>query len=363
MSLSVSLEHRVERFTLNVAFEAPNGVTALFGHSGSGKTTVINAVAGLLKPDKGRIGLNGTPLFDSAKRIDVPVRKRQLGYVFQEARLFPHMSVARNLTYGRRAQGLGDDAALMSRITEMLGLGDLLERAPGDLSGGEKQRVAIGRALLSGPRMLLLDEPLAALDERRKQEILPYLERLRDEAEIPMLYVSHSVSEVARLATTVVTLQDGQVMQAGPVETIFSDPEAAYTLGMRDAGAVLTAQVMAHHTDGLSELAAAGATLFLPRVAADVGETLRVRIRAQDVMLSATRPQNLSALNILEGQVTAIKLGRGPGAFVQVDCGGDTILSRVTRRSVDSMALQEGQRLFAVVKSVSVARGDVGSAS
>jgi molybdate transport system ATP-binding protein len=205
MSLSVRFAHRFGDFSLDVAFEAPQGVTALFGRSGSGKTSVVNAVAGLVKPETGCIQLGETVLFDAARRISVPVHQRRLGYVFQEGRLFPHLSVRQNLLYGSwfapRETGVDYD-----RVVGMLGIDGLLERRPGGLSGGEKQRVAIGRALLANPQLLLMDEPLAALDEERKAEILPYLERLCAETAIPVLYVSHSMAEVARLATTLVLM-------------------------------------------------------------------------------------------------------------------------------------------------------------
>lgn len=204
MSVSIDISHHQGDFRLNAAFEAGPGVTTLFGHSGSGKTTLINAIAGLLTPDKGRITVNGRILYDQNAKVNIPAHKRRVGYVFQDARLFPHMTVRKNLTYGQRFNRR--TAQPHNDVVAMLGIGPLLDRYPGALSGGEKQRVAIGRALLSAPEILLLDEPLAALDETRKEEILPYLERLRDHARLPILYVSHSVAEVARLANTMVVL-------------------------------------------------------------------------------------------------------------------------------------------------------------
>ena len=360
MSLRVQITHRFDNFTLNAAFDAPAGVTALFGASGSGKTTVVNAVAGLIKPDQARISLNDQMLCDSATRLWLPPHKRRLGYVFQEARLFPHLSVQQNLRYGRWFAGLRGDSAEETRLIALLGLGPLLARRPGALSGGEKQRVAIGRALLSAPELLLMDEPLAALDEARKAEILPYLERLRDETQIPILYVSHAMAEVARLATTVVVLSDGKVLRAGPVQDILSDPGIAPTIGLREAGAVLLAQVVAHHPDGLSELSAAGGRLFLPEVTAQPGRTLRVRILAQDVILSRTRPDGLSALNILPGTVSMIHAGDGPGVLVQLQTGDAQILARITRRSAQALELSESKPFYAIIKSVSVAQDNVG---
>ncbi len=218
--LSVDVEKQLGEFALKARFEAPGGATALFGPSGAGKTSVINMIAGLMRPDRGRIALDGDTLFDARARIDVPAWRRRIGTVFQEGRLFPHLSVKNNLDYGRWASGHAADQQEFAHAVELLDIGPLLERRPGRLSGGERQRVAIGRALLMRPRLLLLDEPLASLDAARKGEILPYLERLRDEARVPMLYVSHNSDEVRRLATRVVTMQDGRVTAAGGVELL-----------------------------------------------------------------------------------------------------------------------------------------------
>ncbi|MGO4916623.1 molybdenum ABC transporter ATP-binding protein [Pseudogemmobacter sp. W21_MBD1_M6] len=361
MTVSVQLKHAFAGFTLDVAFEAPAGVTALFGRSGSGKTTVINAVSGLLRPDQGRVAVDDLLLFDSATRRNLPVHRRRLGYVFQEARLFPHLSVRQNLLYGRRFAPKGDGVAL-ERVVEMLGIGPLLPRRPGALSGGEKQRVAIGRALLARPRLLLMDEPLAALDEARKAEILPYLERLRDQTDIPILYVSHSMAEVARLATTLVVMEAGRVLRAGPTNALLSAPEAAQGFGLREAGAVIIARIAAQEEDGLTRLETSAGAILLPRVEAPLGSTLRIRIHAHDVILSRTRPQGLSALNILPAVVTEVRLGDGPGALVQLRAGDDLMLARVTRRSAQALDLRAGSDCFAIVKSVSVSRDDIGAA-
>ena len=360
MTLEVAIRHRFEEFVLDVDFTAPAGVTALFGKSGAGKTSVIQAVAGLLRPQAGRITVEGRCLFDSARGIDLPVHRRRLGYVFQDARLFPHMSVAGNLRYAARVQGRGIDGRQEAHVVEMLGIGDLLERRPAGLSGGERQRVAIGRALLAKPELLLLDEPLAALDEARKAEILPYLERLRDASGLPILFVSHAVSEVARLATTMVVLQEGQVVTSGPTVEILSDPEAVPALGVRHAGAMIRARVVTHHADGLSELETCGGRLFLPGVSGRVGEIVRVRIRAQDVILSREAPQGLSALNILKGRIVSLRTGDGPGVMVRIACEQEHVLARITRRSAEMMRLAEGDTIHAIVKSVSVAQGDIG---
>jgi molybdate transport system ATP-binding protein len=225
--LDVDVEKRLGDFSLNARFQTGNGVTGVFGPSGAGKTTLVNMIAGLVAPDRGRIAIDETVLFDSAKRIDLPPHRRRIGYVFQEGRLFPHFSVRHNLDYGRRMCGLPPDQAQLARIVGLLDIGQLLERRPGKLSGGERQRIAIGRALLTRPRLLLLDEPLASLDVERKREILPYLERLRDEVGVPMVYVSHQAAELRRIATSVVRLKAGKVAAAGGKELLdAADTEA-----------------------------------------------------------------------------------------------------------------------------------------
>ena len=361
MSLEVALAHSFPGFALDVAFEAPPGVTALFGRSGSGKTTVVDAVAGLLRPDRGRVAVDGAVLCDTAAGAWVPPHRRRAGYVFQEGRLFPHLTVQQNLLYGRWFAGLRDGRAF-EHVVDLLGIGHLLARRPGALSGGERSRVALGRALLAAPRFLLMDEPLAALDEARKAEVLPYLERIRDETRVPIVYVSHSVAEVARLATTVVALEVGRVVRAGPAEAVLSDPEAVPTLGVREAGALVSGRVVAHHADGLTEIAVSAGSLLLPRLPAPPGAAVRVRIEAQDVMLALERPRLVSALNVLPGVVASLRRGEGPGVVVQLRCGADPILARITRRSADALGIAPGVACWAVIKSMAVAQWDIGAA-
>jgi molybdate transport system ATP-binding protein len=358
--LKLSMTHAFPGLTLDMAFEAPAGVTAIFGRSGAGKTSLINAVAGLLRPDTARIVLDGRVLTDTAARVHLPPHRRHLGMVFQDARLFPHLNVRQNLTYGRWFSGLRADPAAFDHVIAMLDIGALLGRGVHALSGGERQRVALGRALLASPRMLLMDEPLAALDDARKAEILPYLERLRDEAKVPVLYVSHALDEVARLATTIVVIEAGRVLRLAPAAEALSDPDLAPVLGLRQAGAVIAAVLVAHHPDGLSELRTSNGTLWLPRVAATPGTALRLRIPAQDVILSRALPEGLSALNILAAKVTQVRRGDGPGALVQLRAGDDLILARITQRSATALGLVEGADCHAIVKSVSVAQGDIG---
>lgn len=361
MSLTVILAHDFGGFSLDIAFEAPPGVTALFGRSGAGKTTVVNAVAGLLRPDSARIAVDGTVLVDTAAGIFVPPHRRRIGYVFQDARLFPHLTVRQNLLFGRRFAPRGAGGPSLEHILALLDIAPLVDRRPAGLSGGERQRVAIGRALLSAPRLLLMDEPLASLDEPRKNEIIPYLERLREETAIPILYVSHAVSEVARLATTVVALSNGRVAGAGPAERFLSEPENMRLFGVREAGAVITARVLSHDAaDGLTELAVSAGRLYLPRLAAEPGSTVRVRIEAHDVILSRTPPEGVSSLNVLPATVTAIWQGEGPGAAVGLAAGEDRLLARITRRSVRTLALKPGETCYAMVKATSVAPRDIG---
>lgn len=361
-ALSVHLRQTMDSFALSVDFDAPAGLTVLFGASGSGKTSVIDAVAGLSRAATGRIAVGDQVLMDSAQNLHLPAHKRQLGYIFQDARLFPHMSVARNLDYARWVTGQAKDQPAFDRVVEMLGIGPLLSRRPARLSGGETQRVAIGRALLARPKLILADEPLAALDDARKDEILPYFERLRDESDVPILYVTHAATEVARLATTVVALDAGKVVRQGTAAEVLGDP--SFTPGrVRDIGAVIEARVSTHHPDGLTELDAGGLPLLLPHVDRSVGDKLRLRIAAQDVILSKTRPEGLSALNILPGTIADIRQGDGPGAVVSLDTAAGRVLARVTKRSVLGLDLHHGAAVFAVVKSVAVAPGDVGGAS
>lgn len=359
MSLSVRVQHHLPGIDLDLSFDAPSGVTVLFGRSGSGKTTIVNAVAGLLRPKAGRVAVDDWVLFDTDQGVWLPPHKRRLGYIFQEGRLFPHLTVGQNLAYGRWFAPRNARRESTDKVVDMLGIGHLKDRRPAGLSGGEKQRVAIGRALLASPRLILADEPLAALDDARKAEILPYFERLRDEVSVPILYVTHSAAEVARLATSVVALQNGTVVRHGPASEVLADPSVA-PAGIRAVGAVLQVRVAGHHADGLTELDANGARLFLPRIAHDAGEELRIRIPAQEVILSNKMPKGLSALNVLSGTVETIRAGDGPGAIVSVLTPAGTVLARVTRRSVSALGLQVGTPCHAIIKTVALAPQDVG---
>lgn len=354
IEVDVSLA-RSSGFRLEASFTAPDaGVTALFGRSGCGKTTLIQLVAGALRPDSGRIAVDGETFVDTKAGIFLPMERRGIGYVFQDARLFPHMSVETNLRYGerraKRAHSIGFDA-----VVGMLGIGHLLKRRPHTLSGGERQRVAIGRALLSQPRMLLMDEPLASLDEMRKSEILPYLERLRDELRLPILYVSHSVEEVLRLSDKVAVLSEGRILASGPLADVLSRPDLLPVLGRFDLGTIFDCIVTANDEDlGLSTVAFADGSLRVPLVGRPVGARARARIRSRDVSLSLSRPIDVSVTNRLSGTIAAIRRAEGPYSDVEVKLPHASIHALVTHESVLRLALQEGTPVWAMIKAVTV---------
>jgi len=353
MTLSVAIDHRLGNFHLAAEFTAESGLTALFGRSGAGKTSVINAIAGLIRPDRGRVAIDGDVLTDTAQHRFVPPHRRRIGYVFQEGRLFPHMTVRKNLLYGARFATGPKNPGELDQIVELLGIGDLLARRPENLSGGEKQRVAIGRALLARPRVLVMDEPLASLDEGRKGEILPYIERLRDEMRIPIVYVSHSIPEVARLATTLVVLSEGRVAAIGSPAEIMGRLDLFPLTGRVEAGAILNTRVTGLDARfGLSLLRAAAGELRVPRLDIPLGTALRVRIRARDVMIALAPPDGLSALNVLPGIVAEIGHADGPIVEIRLDCAGEPLIARLTRRSVETLALTPGRQVYAVIKSI-----------
>jgi molybdate transport system ATP-binding protein len=359
--LEVDIEHRLGAFELDIHFCSGRGLTALFGRSGAGKTSVVNAIAGLVRPDRGRIVVDGVVLLDTERGIRAPAHRRRVGYVFQESRLFPHLTVRQNLLFGRWfARGFAP-AAPLDDVVDLLGIGTLLDRRPGRLSGGEKQRVAIGRALFAGPRLLLMDEPLASLDARRKDEILPYIERLRDQASVPIVYVSHAVAEVTRLASTIVLISDGRVRAVGPLQEVMGRAELYPMTGRFEAGAVLAVRVAAHDTRwGLTELAGAFGKLTVSRLAAPVGTALRVRIRARDVIIAATPPTGISALNVLAVRVEAVVPIEEAALEVQLRLGDERLLARVTRRSGATLGLVPGREVFALIKTVAIDRRSLG---
>jgi molybdate transport system ATP-binding protein len=363
MTIAVDIKHRLGAVLLDAHFEAAGGLVALFGRSGSGKTSIVNVIAGLIRPDEGRVVVDGVTLVDTGRGIFLPRHKRRVGYVFQEARLFPHLTVRQNLLYGRWFAPATEAAATLDDVVNLLGLQKLLDRRPARLSGGEKQRVAIGRALLAKPRVLLMDEPLASLDERHKQEILPYIERLRDRHRVPIVYVSHSMAEVARLATEVVLIADGRIVAVGPTVEIMQRLDLQPLSGRADAGALIEATVESHDQGHeLTLLRSRGGLWRVPKVDADVGSRLRMRVRARDVMLAMSEPKDVSALNVLKGVVAAVGPGNGPSVEVRIDCSGEALLARLTRYSVEHLSIGQGQSVFALIKSVAIDRGNINAA-
>ena len=356
MTLEIKVAHAFPGFTIDAEFSAPQaGVIAIFGPSGSGKTTIVNAIAGLFHPRNCRISIDGEILTDTGTRKFVPPRRRRMGYVFQESRLFPHLKVRNNLIYGAKRSPTPVSRGEIDSVVALLGLERLLARLPRNLSGGEKQRVALGRALLASPRLLLLDEPLAALGQGMKEEILPYLERLRDERRVPMLYISHSAQEVARIADEVVLLDGGHVTAQGSVFDLFSrlSPETA---ALAD-GAVIAAQVIDHLPEQqLTALSFGNAELLVPAIHEQTGATVRLRIFARDITIALDSPGRISANNILPVRVGEIRSLQHGDADVQLLAGDVRLIARITQYSVSRLGLTPGMPAYAIVKSVTVDR-------
>lgn len=341
-------------FNLDVDLNLPGkGVTALFGHSGSGKTTLLRCIAGLIRAENGLFRL-GNEVWQDGQTF-LPTHRRPLGYVFQEVSLFPHLTAQANIDYGRKRSDAPMDDATLQHIVELLGIGPLLARKPAELSGGGRQRVAIARALAVGPRLLLMDEPLAALDLKRKQEILPYLERLRDELAIPIFYVSHAPDEVARLADHLVVLEEGQVRAQGPLKAVLADVATPIRLG-EDAGTVLEGTVEAREARWhLLRVAFPGGSLWVRDEGQAVGARVRLRILARDVSLSLAEPVDTSILNHLPARVEAIGQDAHPAqALVRLAIDGQSLVARITHRSAEALALVPGKAVWAQIKAVAV---------
>jgi molybdate transport system ATP-binding protein len=361
--IDVDVQIRRGRFALAARFSTQAPVVALFGRSGSGKTTIVQALAGLVTPVAGRVMVGDATLFDSAAGVNLPPERRRIGYVFQDALLFPHLTVRGNLEFGERLTPPPERYVDRAHIVSLLGLGPLLERRPHGLSGGERQRVAIGRALLASPRLLLMDEPLASLDIARKAEILSYVEILRDELAIPIVYVSHSIEEVTRLADYMVLVSDGGTVAAGSVSEIMGRPDLEPITGRFQAGSVIEARVAEHDLDdGLTTLAFDGGRLLVPVVDSLPGERVRVRVRARDVALALAPPPDSSFLNVLEGVVTAVSERRGALVDVSLAVGAATIIARISRQSCLRLGLAPGKRAYALVKGVALDRHALGFA-
>ena len=361
--IEVDIEQQLGRFHLSVAFRAEAPIVGLFGGSGSGKTSVVNAIAGITHPQRGSIVVDGKRLFDAAQNIDHAPEERRVGYVFQDSLLFPHLDVRANLLYGRRLRPRAEHFIDEDRVIELLGIGSLLGRRPIALSGGERQRVAIGRALLAQPRIMLFDEPLASLDASRKAEILAYIERLRDELHIPMVYVSHSVPEVARLADTVVLLAEGKSVAVGNPEEAMRRANLMPTADRDELGSLIDTRVVEHDAgERLTTLAFDGGKLVVPLLADAPGERVRARILARDVSLALRKPAEISILNILPGRVTSIGGDEASTADIELAIGAARLVARITRRSLREMGLGVGQEVYALVKAVSFNQGSVGYA-
>jgi molybdate transport system ATP-binding protein len=358
--LSVAVRKTRGSFLLDARFEMPTpGVVALFGRSGCGKSTLIDIVSGLLEPDSASIRLDDRVLSDTANQVRVAPEDRRIGYVFQDARLFPHLNVAANLRYAlKRARGT--HFVSFDQIVALLGLGELMTHRTTQLSGGERQRVAIGRALLSQPKLLLLDEPLAAIDAARREEVLPYLESLRDQVAIPMVYVSHQFDEVLRLATHLVLMDAGMVVAQGDIGEMSVHPQLRAIIGPEAIGAIVDGEVLGSEPDGLTRVRVGQGELKVRAPALESGRSLpagsklRVQILARDVIVATEAPANLSVRNIFRGIITLIVSDDADTDLVSIDVGQTTILARVTKAATRELGLALGQNCWALVKAVSL---------
>ena len=343
-----------DNFRLDINFSIPSvGVTALFGPSGSGKTTTINALAGITKPSSGYISIDEKRLFDRKARVDIPIEKRGLGYVFQDGRLFPHLTVEENLTYGMPKTEIVSSRKF--EIFNLLGLEALLNRKPISLSGGERQRTAIGRALLSSPRLLLMDEPLAGLDFARKQELLPYLTKLKKSLKLPIIYVSHQLDEVLRLADNLILLNNGKIIRQGPIEEIVNSREIQSLLGRDEKITFLTCTASPSVSPGgLGKLTFDGGHLWTSAVNFSKADNLRVQLRAQDIAIALKKPDNISIANVLDATVYSIKTSIGPHTDIELTLGNTRIWSRVTNQSATNLNLKKGSKVYALIKSTAI---------
>lgn len=352
----IELHYTIERsgFSLEVDLELPlRGITGVFGESGAGKTTLLRCIAGLETALSGRLSVGGKSWEDTERGIALPVQQRNIGYVFQEPRLFDHLSVRANIEYGHKRRA-GDNGQDLDHVVELLGLGALLERRPAALSGGEAQRVAIARALLCAPQLVLMDEPLASLDRARRDEILPFLERLHAEAQIPIVYVSHNIDEVCRLCDHLVVMEAGRVLASGALQDVLVRLDIP-ALGGDNAGSVIDGLVARYdRDDDLTCLEFSGGRLWVPGNVGAEGAALRLRTQASDISLCRSRPEQSTILNILPAEVEAIRPGEGPTNLVRLRLGDDRIVARLTRRSIRELGLREGDSLFAQIKSVAV---------
>lgn len=353
--LAVAVKKQRGSFALDVRFELPTpGVVALFGRSGSGKTTLVNVIAGLLDADSGQVTLDEARLLDTERQINVPPERRRIGYVFQDTRLFPHLHVTANLLYGAR-RALEKPYVSFDTVASLLDLGPLLTRRIHQLSGGERQRVAIGRALLSQPSLLLLDEPLAALDTARREEVLPYLETLRDQLAIPMVYVSHNFDEVLRLATHVVLMDLGVAIAQGGIGEMSLDPNLRAIIGPDAIGAIVDGAVFATDaSSGLTRVLVGRGELNVQATGLAPGAKLRVQVLARDIIVATQAPRGLSVRNALAGSIVEITSDDAYSDLIAIDIGGTRIMARVTKAATRELSLKAGLPVWALVKAVSL---------
>ena len=353
--IQVDVALKLGAFNLDVAFENGAGITALIGRSGSGKSVTINLIAGLMRPDRGAIVLDGRTLVDTKASILVPAYRRRVGLVFQDAQLFPHLTVKQNLLFGRWFAPKTARTVHFASVVETLGIEHLLKRRPGRLSGGEKQRVAIGRALLASPELLLMDEPLASLDTERKLEILPLIEALRDELQVPIVYVSHAIDEVARLASRVIVLANGHVVAAGSVEDVFGPGLSGTGLSRFAQSSVVTGTLVAIDPEYcLTEISHPAGTIWLTGRAGPVGREARIVIKSTDITLAKAPVENLSVRTTLGGRIAAIEAD-GALAGISVDLDGQgRLFALATRKAVDELNLRQGDRVYALIKTVAL---------
>ena len=359
--LSVNITQAFGSFRLETQFEVEEGsITAIFGKSGAGKTSTINAIAGLTRPDVGVIQIGNTTLFDQNLRINLPIYKRQIGYVFQDDRLFPHMTVRNNLIYGTPKNRDVANSLNLTDITGLLELAPLLERRPRTLSGGEKQRVAIGRALLSNPKLLLMDEPLASIDVQHRFEILPFIQRVREKTGITIIYVTHALEEVIFIADQIILLSEGQVTAQGTVEEIMSRLDLHPMTSRFDAGAVISAIYSGYDREfDLGELSFDGGTLRIAGLNAEIGIHLRAHIRARDVSLMLDKPKDTSVLNVFKGELIEIRHEEGPQLDLLINIG-TPLIARITRKSLNDLNLDIGSKVYAMIKAVAIDRKTLG---
>jgi len=355
--LRVELRKRRDTFALEVAFSAPTpGVTAVFGRSGSGKSTLISLIAGLTTPDSGRVVLDEDVLYDSERHLSVDARHRRMGVLFQDARLFPHLSVRANLEYGlRRLATSAARPVAFDDVVSLLGLDTLVGRRTHELSGGERQRVALGRALLAQPRLLLLDEPLASLDLARREEVLPYLEKLRDAFAIPIVYVSHQFDEVLRLATRMVLLDAGRVAADGDIATVSRDSRLRAIVGPDSVGAVVAGLVERIDAAGLAIVRVGDAPLSVELEDATLGQRIQIQVLARDVIVATEAPRALSVRNVVPARVVSIVPDAGRSVLIELDIGRTaTLLARITARASQELGLLPDQQVWALIKAVSL---------